>query len=63
MDAFDAARAAPWQWLATRGCYDPLLHSYPVIPGRRESAEPGIQIQYQNQLLDSGFTHFVRAPE
>src|ERR1017187_1192829 len=25
MGAFDAARAAPWQWLATRGGYDPAL--------------------------------------
>jgi zinc D-Ala-D-Ala dipeptidase len=27
MDAFDAARAAPWQWLATRGWYDPTMRT------------------------------------
>jgi hypothetical protein len=27
MEAFDAARAAPWQWLATRGCYDPAMRT------------------------------------
>jgi len=28
MGAFDAARAAPWQWLATRGCYDPAMRTF-----------------------------------
>src|SRR5665811_452923 len=28
MGAFDAARAAPWQWLATRGCYDPAMKTF-----------------------------------
>src|SRR5450759_3875569 len=27
MDALDAARAAPWQWLRTRGCYDPAMRT------------------------------------
>src|ERR1017187_1903988 len=28
MGAFDAARAAPWQWLATRGGYDPAMRTF-----------------------------------
>jgi D-alanyl-D-alanine dipeptidase len=28
MGAFDAARAAPWQWLATRGCYDRTMRTF-----------------------------------
>jgi hypothetical protein len=34
-----------------------------VIPGRRVSAEPGIQMRVRNLSLDSGFARFVRAPE
>jgi hypothetical protein len=34
-----------------------------VIPGRRDSAEPGIQTRILRLELDSGFTRFARAPE
>jgi len=34
-----------------------------VIPGRRGSAEPGIQMHVQHLELDSGFASFARAPE
>jgi hypothetical protein len=34
-----------------------------VIPGRRDSAEPGIQTHTPRLELDSGFTRFARAPE
>jgi hypothetical protein len=34
-----------------------------VIPGRRVSAGPGIQMLAPRFVLDSGFTAFGRAPE
>jgi hypothetical protein len=34
-----------------------------VIPGRRVSAGPGIQMQARRSFMDSGFAAFDRAPE
>jgi len=37
--------------------------NFAVIPGRRVSAGPGIQMQARSSFLDSGFAAFGRAPE
>ena len=52
-----------WAARHKRGHDKGKRNTSPVIPGRRVSAGPGIQLQARRLFLDSGFAAFGRAPE